>query len=101
MPPMVAACTLSEAVLVPGEMAAQGLWVRLGNDIDMSHLLPFAVEEGVAFVPGSAFYSHDPDQTTLRPSFVTNSPHVIAKGIQRLSRAIKTCSRQPGQAIVQ
>ncbi|MGO4807405.1 PLP-dependent aminotransferase family protein [Arthrobacter sp. 2MCAF15] len=74
------------------------LWVRLGNDIDTSHLLPAAVEEGVAFVPGSAFYAHDPDKTTLRLSYVTNSPDVIAEGIKRLSRAIRTHSKQPSPA---
>ncbi|WAH96989.1 aminotransferase-like domain-containing protein [Arthrobacter sp. MMS18-M83] len=77
------------------------LWVRLGNDIDTSNLLPLAVEEGVAFVPGSAFYAHDPDQTTLRLSYVTNPPKVIAEGIQRLSRAIKTYSTEAGAALVQ
>jgi 2-aminoadipate transaminase len=66
------------------------LWARLGNDINTSRLLPLAVEEGVAFVPGSAFYAHDPDHTTMRLSYVTNSRDVIAEGIQRLSRAIKT-----------
>lgn len=75
------------------------LWARLGNDINTGRLLPLAVEEGVAFVPGSAFYAHDPDQTTLRLSYVTNSPGVIAEGIQRLSRAIKTYNTQPDPAI--
>lgn len=75
------------------------LWARLGNDINTGRLLPLAVEEGVAFVPGSAFYANDPDHTTMRLSYVTNSVDVIAEGIQRLSRAIETYSAQPGPAI--
>jgi 2-aminoadipate transaminase len=81
---------LPEGATITSPDGGMFLWARLGNDINTSRLLPLAVEEGVAFVPGSAFYAHDPDQTTLRLSYVTNSPEVIAEGIQRLSRAIKT-----------
>lgn len=66
------------------------LWARLGHGIDTEQLLPLAVAEGVAFVPGAAFYAHDPDRSTLRLSYVTNTPDVIAEGLTRLGRAIQT-----------
>ena len=64
------------------------LWVRLGHGIDTARLLPLAVEEGVAFVPGASFYAHDPDESTMRLSFVTHAPDVIHEGVQRLGRAL-------------
>lgn len=65
------------------------LWVRLGHGIDTTRLLQIAVEEGVAFVPGTSFYAHDPDESTMRLSFVTHGPDVIREGVDRLRRAIE------------
>lgn len=65
------------------------LWATLANGIDTAALLPLAVQEGVAFVPGASFFAHDPDRTAMRLSYVTNSPEVIAEGVQRLGRALR------------
>lgn len=65
------------------------LWASLGGGIDTTELLPLAVQEGVAFVPGASFYAHDPDRSAMRLSYVTNSPEVIAEGVQRLGRALE------------
>ena len=46
-----------------------------------------AVDLGVAFVPGWPFYASDPDRTTMRLSFVTNSPEMIEEGLSRLATA--------------
>ena len=64
-------------------------WVRLGDDTDTAALLPRAVEEGVAFVPGWSFYAADPDRSTMRLSYVTNSPDTIAEGLRRLAAALE------------
>lgn len=64
-------------------------WVRLGDDTDTAALLPRAVEEGVAFVPGWSFYATDPDRSTMRLSYVTNSPETIAEGLSRLQTALE------------
>lgn len=63
------------------------LWARLGGDVDTTALLPTAVDAGVAYVPGRAFLLGDPDDTTMRLSYVTNSPEVIAEGVSRLAKA--------------
>jgi len=62
------------------------LWARLGGDVDTTALLPTAVASGIAYVPGRAFLLADPDDTTMRLSYVTNSPEVISEGISRLAR---------------
>jgi len=64
-------------------------WVRLPAGCDALALLPAAVEAGIAFVPGGAFYAHAPDTRTLRLSFVTLSPEDIADGVATLGRVLR------------
>ena len=63
------------------------VWVRVGGDVDSAKVLPKAVDLGVAFVSGWPFYASDPDRTTMRLSFVTNSPETIDEGLGRLAAA--------------
>jgi 2-aminoadipate transaminase len=63
-------------------------WVELPEQIDAAALLPKAVERGVAFVPGAAFYATASKANTLRLSFVTVAPDVIARGVAALAQAI-------------
>ena len=65
------------------------LWARLPAGVDAVALLPQAVERGVAFVPGAAFYAGDADARTMRLSFVTASPQEIDRGIAVLAAAIR------------
>ncbi|OGB99689.1 MAG: 2-aminoadipate aminotransferase, partial [Burkholderiales bacterium RIFCSPLOWO2_12_FULL_67_210] len=53
------------------------LWVRLPEGMNAVELLPKAVDKGVAFVPGAAFYASEPDPRALRLSFVTASVEQI------------------------
>ena len=71
------------------------LWARLPAGLDAGQLLPRAVERGVAFVPGAAFYAGDGDPRTLRLSFVTASVEQIASGVAALAAAIR---EQQGRA---
>jgi 2-aminoadipate transaminase len=64
-------------------------WVEAPRGIDATALLPRAVERGVAFVPGAAFYASEPRRNTLRLSFVTVSPETIERGIALLAQAMK------------
>jgi 2-aminoadipate transaminase len=64
-------------------------WVRLPEGCDAMALLPQAVEAGVAFVPGSAFYAHQPDARTMRLSFVTLDPATIEDAVARLGRVLQ------------
>jgi 2-aminoadipate transaminase len=64
-------------------------WLELPEGTDALALLPKAVERGVAFVPGSAFYADHPKHNTLRLSFVTVPPAQIDRGIELLAQALK------------
>ena len=65
------------------------LWVRLPEGMNAVELLPKAVDKGVAFVPGAAFYADHADPRTLRLSFVTASEEEIHIGIAALAQAIR------------
>lgn len=65
------------------------LWLRLPEGMSALQLLPRAVECNVAFVPGAAFYADQPDDRTLRLSFVTASQGQIRTAIAALAAAIR------------
>jgi len=64
-------------------------WVELPAGVDAAALLPRAVELGMAYVPGAAFFAADPKLNTLRLSFVTVAPDVIERGVALLAQALK------------
>jgi 2-aminoadipate transaminase len=66
------------------------LWARLPKGMSAVDLLPFAVAQGVAFVPGAPFYADHGDPRTLRLSFVTPSVAEIDLGVAALAAGIKT-----------
>jgi 2-aminoadipate transaminase len=65
------------------------LWARLPEGMSAVELLPKAVDKGVAFVPGAAFFAADPDPRALRLSFVTASEEQIRIGIKALAQTIR------------
>ncbi|ROZ74287.1 PLP-dependent aminotransferase family protein [Ramlibacter sp. WS9] len=65
------------------------LWARLPEGASAIDLLPKAVDKGVAFVPGAAFYAGAADPRCLRLSFVTASVEQIDIGIAALAAAIR------------
>jgi 2-aminoadipate transaminase len=64
-------------------------WLRLPAGCDAMALLPKAVEAGVAYVPGAAFYAGQPDLRAMRLSFVTLSPAEIAEAVRSLGDVLK------------
>ncbi|MFM2276431.1 MAG: hypothetical protein RL211_2303 [Pseudomonadota bacterium] len=76
------------------------LWARLPKGMSAVDLLPFAVDQGVAFVPGTPFYASHGDPRTLRLSFVTSSVDEIHRGVASLATAIQTyAATLPGLAL--
>jgi len=71
------------------------LWLRLPQGMHAVDLLPLAVERGVAFVPGAAFYAGDADAHTLRLSFVTASAAQIDTAIAALADAVRALALAP------
>jgi 2-aminoadipate transaminase len=64
------------------------LWARLPKGMSAVELLPHAVAQGVAYVPGAPFYADHGDPRTLRLSFVTPSVEEIHRGVTALAAAI-------------
>ena len=64
-------------------------WVELPEGVDATAMLPKAVQRGMAYVPGAAFFADHARANTLRLSFVTVSPAQIEQGIAMLAQAIK------------
>ncbi|MGE4242296.1 PLP-dependent aminotransferase family protein [Ramlibacter sp.] len=70
------------------------LWARLPAGVSAVDLLPKAVDRGVAFVPGAAFYAEDADARTLRLSFVTASHEQIDTGVAALAQVIREATKR-------
>jgi 2-aminoadipate transaminase len=64
-------------------------WVELPEGIDAVALLPKAVDLGMAYVPGAAFFAANPKLNTLRLSFVTVAPPEIERGVALLAQALR------------
>ena len=69
------------------------LWARLPAGVNAVELLPRAVDKGVAFVPGAAFYADEADPRAMRLSFVTASEEQIRTGVKALADAIREAIR--------
>ena len=63
-------------------------WIRLPEGFDAMALLPKAVDAGIAFVPGAAFFAENPDPRCMRLSFVTLTPELIHEGVAILGRVL-------------
>jgi 2-aminoadipate transaminase len=64
-------------------------WIELPASLDATALLPRAVEAGVAYVPGAAFFAGGGHGHTLRLSFVTVSPDRIVQGVAALGAVLR------------
>ncbi|GAA2900154.1 aminotransferase [Actinoplanes cyaneus] len=71
------------------------VWVRLPGDADTARLLPYALRQDVAFVPGAPFFAGRPDRATLRLSFSSSTPDEIAEGMRRLRAAVLSAGNGP------
>jgi len=66
------------------------LWARVPEPIDTTDLFQRALEEKVAYVPGSNFYpNEDGGFHAMRLNFSFSSPDVIVKGMRRLGVALR------------
>ncbi|WP_157269404.1 aminotransferase-like domain-containing protein [Azohydromonas aeria] len=63
------------------------VWARFTDGTDTRALLPRALDAGMAFVPGDAFYAEGAPRDRLRLSFTTESPERLREGVARLHAA--------------
>ena len=83
---------LGDAVRFVQPQGGLFVWARLtgagGKATDGRALATRAIEQGVAFVPGTPFFCANPDHATLRLSFATVDSDKIREGVARLARAL-------------
>ena len=65
------------------------LWATLPPEIDADRLVPRAVDHGVIYVAGEAFFVDGTGQNILRLSFSAPSPERIREGVTRLASAVR------------
>lgn len=65
------------------------LWARLPENLSCRDLLPLALKENVAFVPGDTFYIGGGGLNTMRLNFTNSHEERIEEGIKKLAKAIK------------
>mgnify|MGYP000855221337 FL=1 len=65
------------------------LFVTLPDYMDAEELFKVAIEENVAFVPGTVFYCDGSGKNTLRINFSFMSKEMNEEGVKRLANAIK------------
>ena len=80
---------LGDAVSFDQPAGGMFFWSRLSApDADASQFAKRAIEQGVAFVPGTPFFATDADKATFRLSFATAGTDKIVEGISRLAKAL-------------
>jgi DNA-binding transcriptional MocR family regulator len=65
------------------------LWVDLPEGVNSKKMLPRAVENLVAYTPGTAFYGNGTGQEFLRISYSYPTPENIKVGVERLAKTIE------------
>ncbi len=64
------------------------VWLTLPEGLDTQAMLPRAVTQRVAYVPGTAFYSDGFGSRQMRLSFCYPTPERIVEGVRRLATVI-------------
>ncbi len=64
------------------------LWVELPAGLSGDLLLPKAIEQKVAFVPGSPFFANHPRSEFMRLNYSNRPPELITEGMRRLGAVI-------------
>jgi 2-aminoadipate transaminase len=64
------------------------LWASLPDQIDADRLLPRAVEHGVVYVAGEAFFVNGSGKNLVRLSFSAPPPDRIREGVRRFGAAL-------------
>jgi DNA-binding transcriptional MocR family regulator len=86
---------MPEGVVWTEPQGGFSLLVTLPAGLDAAELLPRALERGVAFTPGVAFFVDGGGSRTLRLSFSAVPAERIDEGVRRLSEVVKGSLRRP------
>ena len=80
---------LGDAVSFSQPQGGMFFWTRLtAPGADAAEFAKRAIDQLVAFVPGTPFYASNPDRATFRLSFATADVAKIVEGVERLGKAL-------------
>ena len=65
------------------------VWVEMPSFLDLKSILAEAVEHGVTYVPGDAFFPDGRGRNCMRLAFCFAEPEAIAEGIRRLAEVLE------------
>lgn len=65
-------------------------WLTLPEGLDATSMLPRAIAELVAYVPGTGFYVNGDGRRNLRLSYCYPEPERIKEGVRRLAGVVET-----------
>ncbi|MHB8740539.1 MAG: aminotransferase-like domain-containing protein, partial [Coriobacteriia bacterium] len=65
------------------------VWVEMPTFLDLKSILAEAVERGVTYVPGDAFYPDGRGRNCMRLGFCYAEPDAIREGIRRLAEVLE------------
>jgi 2-aminoadipate transaminase len=71
------------------------LLITLPDGLDAGALLPRAIERGVAYTPGAAFWVDGGGERTLRLSFSSVPAAKIDEGVRRLGDVVRAARKRP------
>jgi 2-aminoadipate transaminase len=80
---------LGDTVSWPAPKGGFFLWLTLPVEIDAHTMIPRAIEHGVIYVAGEAFFVHHQAGNTMRLSFSAPTPPRIEEGVLRLAAALR------------
>jgi 2-aminoadipate transaminase len=66
------------------------VWLRLPAGLDAKAMLPRAVTQRVAYVPGTAFFAGDQGHDFMRLSYCYPTPERIREGVRRLAAVVES-----------
>jgi 2-aminoadipate transaminase len=66
------------------------VWLKLPDGLDSKAMLSQAVSSGIAYVPGTGFFSDGSGRNYMRLSYCFPSPDRIREGVRRLAEVIET-----------
>jgi DNA-binding transcriptional MocR family regulator len=65
------------------------VWLKLPDGLDSKVMLPRAISDRVAYVPGIGFYADGSGSGYLRLSYCYPEPPMIKEGVRRLAGVVK------------
>lgn len=80
---------LGHTIFGPDPFGGFFLWATLPETIDADALIPRALDHGVTYVAGEAFFVNGEGQHQMRLCFSAPTPERIDEGIKRLALAIR------------